>query len=233
MASFTINADDDVQSVRQKAEQDKDDDLLGAIESLPYALRQGIIVLPVSITMPDPPDALIISDVNPVLAVEVRRVTWRRMRHVEAHATAWDVDAQGQPIRGDLIEHNPDLCTDEPARPDKRAPQGSRTGDFRAIKKPGEKLDGPGWAGGEMEAVTLAALQTAVTEKQAKFKSYSVSTGHVWLFLIDDGIAGAWEGILSNPDFRQQAQAICAASDFERVLLFRFSYGVSELWCRS
>ena len=43
-----------------------------------------------------------------------------------------------------------------------------------------------------------------------------------WLFLIDDGLVGAWEGILSNPDFKARAEAICAASSFERVLLFRF-----------
>jgi hypothetical protein len=233
VATDTVNTEDDMTAVRERAEQGKNDDLLGAIGSVDYALKQGIIALPITITMPDPPDALILSGGNPVLAVEVRRVTWKRLRHVEAHATPWDVDAGGQPIRGDLIEHNPDLCTDEPARPDKGAPKGSRTGNFRAIKKPGEKLDGDGWVGGEMEAVTLAALQTAVTEKQAKFESYSVSTSHVWLFLIDDGIAGAWESILSNPDLMQQVKAICAASDFERVLLFRFSYGVSELWCRN
>jgi hypothetical protein len=232
MLAIAINGFSDIEATRQKAEHDRDDDLLGAIEALDYALRQGVIALPITITMPDPPDALINSSGDPVLAIEVRRVTWKRLRHVEAHATPWTVDRQGQSVRGDLIEHNPDLCRDQPARRDKNAPKGSRTGDFRAIKKPGERLDGEGWIGGEMEAVTLAALQTAVTEKQAKFKTYSVSTGHVWLFLIDDGIAGTWDSILSDPDLRERARAICAASDFERVLLFRFSYGISDLWSK-
>ena len=73
-----------------------------------------------------------------------------------------------------------------------------------------------------MEAATLDALKAAVEKKQAKFQNYAASAGRVWLFLIHDGIPGAWEGILSNPGLRARAETICAANSFERVLLFRF-----------
>jgi hypothetical protein len=42
--------------------------------------------------------------------------------------------------------------------------------------------------------------------------------------------AGAWDDILSDADLRWQAEAIAAASDFERVLLFRFARGMSEVF---
>jgi hypothetical protein len=77
---------------------------------------------------------------------------------------------------------------DEAASRDKGTPKGSRTGHFRAIKKPGEKLDGDGWLGDEMRTVTLETMRTAVTEKQANFERYSKTTRRVWLFLIADGI---------------------------------------------
>jgi hypothetical protein len=234
MSIIAVTTATDIEVIRQQANRDKNDDLLGAAESLDYALRQRFVTLPVEITMPDPPDALIFFDNNPVLAVEVRRETWQRLRHVEAHATPWgEVDAQGRPVRGDLIELNLDLCSNEPARRDMHAPKGTRTGDFRAIKKLGEKLEGEGWTGGEMEAVTLTSLQIAVAEKQAKFNDYSASTGRVLLFLIADGLPGAWDGILSDADLKRQAEAICASSDFERVLLFRFGRGISELRSRT
>ena len=211
MSEIAIETLADLDAMRDKAEREKDDDLFGAVEAVDYAFQQGVFVLPVSIARPNPPDAVISSQGKPVLAVEVTRVTWQRLSEVEAAAGP-----------GELIELNPELCVDRKARRDRKAPKGARTGSFRAIKAFGEKLDGLGWVGDEMEAKTLDALEAAITDKQTRFQSYAASAGRVWLFLIDDGLVGAWEGILSNPDFKARAEAICAASSFERVLLFRF-----------
>jgi len=230
LSMFTIATHDDVAALRKQAGAEKNDDLLGAAEAIDHALRCNVLTFPLTLTMPDPPDGVMSIDGKPVLAVEVRRVTWMRLRHVEAQATPWRIDEHGNPIRGDVVELNLDLCVDEPARREHGTPKGSRTGHFHAIKAPGEPLDGDGWTGGEQETVTLEALKTAVADKQAKFSTYAAAAPHVWLFLIHDALVGVWDVILSDPTLKEQTRLICAKSDFDRVLLFRFGSGVTELW---
>lgn len=106
---LVVSSDADIAAIRMRAKQDKNDDLLGAIETPLYEIQSGVIALPVNMTMPNPRDSIVFSGGNPVFAAEVRLVTWTRLRHVEAKAKPWGVDAQGKPIPGDLIELNPDL----------------------------------------------------------------------------------------------------------------------------
>jgi len=213
IAPLKVHAHSELGQIRNQAYEQKSDDLLGCVESVKFTLAHGLLTLPVDIVFPDPPDVLI-SSKETIVAVEVRRVAWTRMSEVTRAAKP-----------GEVVELTPELCVDRPARRDKRAAKGTRSGDYLAIKSPGEHLDAPGWLGDRPEATMLAGLSAAIEDKDKKFASYSKHTSHVWLFLIDDGLPFSWGEIRAD-----QIDEICSKTNFERIFLFDFTHGLSTLY---
>jgi hypothetical protein len=226
MAEFILSTSAEVESLQKRANAPgESDELQGGIESLAVALKLRLASLPLTLCLPSPPDAdaMIVSAGKPLLAVEVTRVGWKRLTHVRSDATR-DGDY--------LIEVGAALLVDEPGRRDKGAPRGSWTGDFAAIRKPGEELRGAGLLGDESRALSIDALRAAIERKKPKLKGYRSSVDRVWLFLVADGLVHNWDDILTRADLadvRREVEAICAASGFDRVLLLAGSRKVAEL----
>jgi hypothetical protein len=106
---------------------------------------------------------------------------------------------------------------------DKVRPKGERSGDYRAIKTPAARLDGPGSAGDEHLHATINALRAAIERKKSRLSAYSTRSSDVWLFLIDDGYPGAWSEIFRRSDLWQEVKSVCAQTGFKRIYLYRFS----------
>jgi hypothetical protein len=67
-----------ITAIRARAEVKKSDELQGGIESVAYALEQGLISLPVTLKLPAPPvpDVLTFSGGEPALGIETTRAGW-------------------------------------------------------------------------------------------------------------------------------------------------------------
>jgi hypothetical protein len=226
VSSFVLGTSAQVELLRKQANAPgESDELQGSIESLAIALKLGIASLPLTLSLLSPPntDAMIFATGKPLLGVEVTRVGWQRSTHVRSVATR----------AGDhIVEFGVDLLVDKPGRRDKGTPQGNWTGDFAAIRKPGEELRGAGLLGDESRDRSVAALRTAIERKKPKLKGYLASVDRVWLFLIADGLVHNWDDILTRPDLasvRRDVETICAASGFDRVLLLAGSREVVAL----
>ncbi len=225
MNDFIVNDAAAIEAIRVKAAAERNDELHGGIESVVFALERGLIFLPVTLRLPVPPaaDAMILSAGTKAFGVEVTRVGWSALTQVRNEAAA----------KGDfLVEIDPHLLADCQAKPDKGAPKGTRSGDFAAIREPSEGLRGEGMTGGQARAATLRALRAAIDRKVPKPCRYRSYVGQVWLFLIADGLIANWEDILTRPDLthvKNEVQALCAGSGFERVLLWVESKMVTPL----
>jgi len=147
------------------------------------------------------------------LAVEVSRCTWQRQSQIIAEAKKWP---QWR------VELNPELWVDDKARRGRRRAKGERSGDFRAIKLPGERLDGPGSTGDDHIRATISALRAAVKRKKARLSAYVTWSPDVWLFLIDDGYPGAWSEIFRRGHLWREVKSVCAQTGFERIYLYQF-----------
>jgi hypothetical protein len=205
---------DHIRQIRKRAYQARCDELLGCSELVPLALSEGRLRLPINTTFPDPPDIVLSSD-QAKIAIEVSRVTWQRQSQVLAEATKKWPEAR--------VELNPELWVDRQARSAKRRPKGERSGDYRAIKLKGERLDGPGSIGDDHLLATLNALRGAIERKKSRLSAYSTWAPDVWLFLIDDGSPGAWSELLRRTDMRRTVEASCEKTGFKRIFLFQFS----------
>ena len=208
----------DLDRANARSKDEASDELLGAAEGIRFAVLNGALQLPVTLTFPNPPDIEVISDAGQRLSIEVTRLGWERLSQVWASAGP-----------GYGVEINPDLWVNRRARHDPSAPKGSRSGDYRAIKKKGEPLDGDGWTGDELRESAVAALNEAVTRKNNRLGTYVANTGRSWLFLLNN-FSGDWDEILSNPILCYKTQEICSKSGFERVLLFCWERGVTSLF---
>ena len=217
LAPILVRDHDDVEAARTRAYDGQIDELLGFVEALRFALKQGSANWPVKAEFPDPPD-VVMSWPQERIAVEASRIGWTRQSAVLAAATNRYLDA--------AVEMSPHLC-------DQGLPTGrlsDRTGSYGAIKKPTEQFNSPGFAGDDAELLTLKALQAAIDRKNSMIDRYreKAQTDRVWLFLLDYSIPGAIQKILRRVDLRAKAKATCAASLFERVLLCHSS-GTTEL----
>jgi hypothetical protein len=170
--------------------------------------------LPVDATFPDPPD-IVLSSGQSRLAIEVSRVTWQRQIQVLSEAR------RRRP--GSLVELNPELRVDKKARRGKRGSKGERNRDYGAIKEAGERLDGPGSIGDDHLHATIHALNAAIESKKPRLSAYSVQSRNVWLFLVDDGLPGAWSEIFRRTDLWQKVESVCPQTGFRRIYLYRFS----------
>jgi hypothetical protein len=167
VTEFTINSMTEIAAIRQQATAQASDELQGGIESVAFALKQELAPLPLILRFPPPPapDAIIMSGVKPALGVEVTRVGWLRLSQVRSEAAK----------AGDnLVEIGENLLVDQPARPDKSARNGSRSGDFGAIRTPEEGLRGPGLLADESRARNIDALRAAIDRKRRSWRTISV-----------------------------------------------------------
>jgi hypothetical protein len=165
VSNFTVSNAIDIEAVRAQARADDNDDMLGGIESLAFALQQGLVTFPARLELRDPliPDAIIYSGEKAVAGVEVTRASSKRHEHVRSEASKL----------GDcLIEITPNLFVDEPGRRGKNAPKGSLTGDFAAIKTPGQETESSAWPLSEAHKLSIEALRDAVDRKRPKLEKY-------------------------------------------------------------
>lgn len=220
MTEIVLSTAAEVASRQNRAKMPgESDELQGGIESLAFALEQGLISLPVTLELPPPPapDAIVRFDGKPVFGVEVTRVGWAALTQVRNVAAEM----------GDrTVEIGVGLLADRKAERDKSSPKGSRTGDWSAMREPSEELIGDGMTGDEAWAAMLSALRAALGRKVPKLGGYKTSADGIWLFLIADGLNSNWEEILTRPDLahvRNEVLAVCASSGFDRVLLWRDS----------
>jgi hypothetical protein len=222
---YPINNIADIETTREEATSRANDELQGGVESISFALKLGFATLPLilRLTSPPAPDVIIMSDKRALFGVEVTRVGWLRLNQVRSEAAK----------SGDnLVEIGESLLVDRAARRCKNATKGSRSGDFDAIRMPGERLIGAGLLASESWARSMSALRLAVERKKARLPSYRASINHMWLFLIADGMIANWEDILTRSDLshlEQQTKAICTTSGFDQVLLWRDRHGAVSL----
>jgi hypothetical protein len=213
-----VNDMADIEAVRVRAYDERNDELLGFVEAIRFAINLGIVGLPVEAQFLDSSD-VVLDSAGKRIAVEVTRIAWTRQSAVIAGTTDKFPDA--------IVEMSAHLCDQGGAE----GRLGDRTGSYAAIKRRHERLDSPGFAGDEAEQLTLGALGTAIERKNAKVDEYRrhAGTDRIWLFLIDDGTPGAIKKILSQASLRTEAVQKCGQSSFEHVLLFQFSGGTVDL----
>jgi hypothetical protein len=212
IAPILFDRADLVREISERAFKERSDELLGCARMLPLALSETLLQFPVKVTFPDPPD-IVFSSGEQSIAVEVSRVTWRRQSQVLAEARK-----QSSPW---FVELDPALWIDKPARRGDR--RSTRSADYSAIKLAGVQFDGTGSIGNAHRVATIDALHTAMEKKKALLNRYIESAPTIWLFLVDDGLPGAWAEILSHPDSTNAAVAASKGAGFERVYLNRFS----------
>jgi hypothetical protein len=213
-----VNDMADIEAARVRAYDEQNDELLGSVEAIRFAINLGIVGLPVEAQFPDSPD-VVLESAGKRIAVEVTRIAWTRQSAVIAGATDKFPDA--------IVEMSAHLCDQDGAE----GRLGDRTGSYAAIKRRHERLDSPGFAGDDAERLTLGALGTAIKCKNAKVDEYRrrAGTDRIWLFLIDDGIPGTIKKIMSQTSLRTEAIQKCRQASFEHVLLFEFSGGTVDL----
>jgi hypothetical protein len=204
----------DIERIRIRAYERQCDELLGCAKLCSLAASEGILTLPTEAAFPDPPDVLVCCD-RRVLAMEVTRITWTRQSQVIAEAEKLSTES--------LIGLDPSLWVDRHARRDKKAPKGQRNGDYQSIRLKGERLISSGWTGDAHVSATLSALAVAVERKKARLSHYLAAADAAWLFLIDDGVPGAWDKLLCDAELASKATELCTGTGFERTYLFQFS----------
>lgn len=221
MEPIHIIDESEIATYREKAWSEKNDELLGAIEAMKFGQHRSLLEFPICAVFPDPPD-VILQCATATASLEVTRLAWQRLSQVEQFAQL-----------GDCVEMTQELCVNGKARKGAPGKRGHRSGDYRHIKKPGDKSEGDAWIADKPEKATIKLLQATVEKKMSKFGRYTSASNIVWLFLVDYGFPCAWQNILQDPALTGEVTDICKASSFDRVFLFRFSFGMREIFDRS
>jgi hypothetical protein len=126
-----VNDMADIEAVRVRAYDERNDELLGFVEAIRFAINLGIVGLPVEAQFLDSPD-VVLESAGKRIAVEVTRIAWTRQSAAIAGTTDKFPDA--------IVEMSAHLCDQGGAE----GRLGDRTGSYAAIKRRHERLDSPG-----------------------------------------------------------------------------------------